>query len=460
MPSTSVSNTVFDKYSGEPIAAIAEASKEEADAAVKAASDAFNSEILPPHTRFEVLARASQLVEVHAAELAKLLVREVGKTIFEARVEVASAIASILNSAEEAKRIHGEMIPIDGNAGSEQKLAFTLRVPSGPVCAITPFNSPLNIAAHKISSALAAGSSVVIKPSEVAPLSTIRLLELFSEAGLPSGYLNAVFGGATLGEQLCQDERFSRYSFTGGTAAGRKVAAAVGLRPVTLELGPAAPTFVHEDADLDRAAKRCQLAAFAIAGQVCTSVQRLFVHETILTQFLDRFLPLVAALKIGDPAREDTDVGPMISDAAAERAEEWVQKAVQGGAHVLVGGHRTGRMFAPTVLTGVTLEMDVYRREAFAPVVCIVPYTDLVPAISQANDLGGGLQAGIFTRDLKVAFEYARRVRAGAVMVNDTSRFRVANMPFGGVGESGIGREGPKYAIQELTDEKTVVVHL
>jgi len=452
---------VLDKYGESVIARVGEASATEVAEAVAAAEAAFESSPLDLDDRFRILATASESVRNEAEELAHTLVREVGKTIREARAEVVNAATALQNAAEEAKRVKGEMVPLAAEGGSGGPLAFTLRVPSGPTCAITPFNSPLNIVAHKVGSSIAAGNSVVVKPSEHTPLTTARFAEILAEAGLPRGVLNVVFGGPAIGAQLCNDQRFARYSFTGGHEAGRKVAAAVGVRPLTLELGPAGPTFVHHDADLELAAKRSAAAAFGIAGQVCTSVQRLYVNERVFDDFMALLLDVVGALRLGDPMDEETDVGPVMTEAAAERAEGWVADAVAGGARVELGGRRERRMFEPTVLTGTTPDMDVFRHEAFAPILCVVPYSEMLPAVKADNKVShGGLQAGIFTTDLATAFAFARSVRAGGVMINDTSRFRVAHMPFGGVGRAGYGKEGPEFAIRELTDSRTVVLHL
>ncbi len=460
-PSPERAISVQDKFSGEVIASVTAASAEEVSEAAAAAEAAFEADELTPSERSTVLAEAGRLVRLEAEELARTLVREVGKTIREARTEIANAAAALQNAAEEAKRVAGEVVPIGANPGSEGRLAFTLQVAAGPVCAITPFNSPFNIVAHKAGSAIAAGNSVVVKPSEHTPLSTIRFAELMALAGLPAGHLNVVFGAGEVGAALCADPRFARYSFTGGHEAGRKVAAAVGVRPLTLELGPAGPTFVHFDADLDLAARRSVAAAFGIAGQVCTSVQRLYAHERVIDDLMSELVPLVEGLRLGDPMDEQTDVGPVMLEAAAARAETWISDALSRGARLEAGGSRRGRLFEPTVLTRVAPDSDVFRCEAFAPLLCVVPYSDLLSAVRQDNTIsGGGLQAGIFTRDLGTAFAFAKAVRAGGVMINDSSRFRVANMPFGGTGRAGYGKEGPQYAIREMTDARTVVLHL
>ncbi len=452
---------VLNKFSGEVIAQIQEATPEQVQQAVDAAQVAFEGEEISPHRRFQILEKASRLVLENAKPLAEMLVQEVGKTIRESRAEVNSAAAALLNAAEEAKRIDGETIPVEANPGSERRFAVVMHTPSGVVCAITPFNAPLNQAAHKVASAIAAGSPVVLKPSEQTPLTAFRLAEILMEAGLPAGHLAVVFGrGSSVGEQLLQDPRFSRYSFTGSARTGRHILETVGIRPVALELGSNAPTIVFPDADLEQAALAARASGYAIAGQVCTSVQRLYVHENVIEDFTRIFVEKVEQLKLGDPMDDTTDVGPVLTDAAAERAEQFLSDAIQSGAKVLIGGKREGRMFQPTVLNNVNHPMAVVCQEVFAPIVNIMPFTDTNEVIREANDSEFGLQAGIFTKDIKTAFYMAKRLRYGGVMINDASRYRAANQPYGGVKDSGMGREGPKYAIRELTDFKTVVFNL
>lgn len=452
---------VLEKFSGTLFAEVQEATDWEVDEAVSAAQAAFEDGPLSPHQRFQILETASRRIKADSKALSELLVREVGKTIREARAEVAAASAAILNAAEEAKRIDGETIPVDANPGSERRFAVVLHTPSGPVCAITPFNAPLNQAAHKVASAIAAGNPVVLKPSEQTPVTAYRLAQILTEAGLPPGQLGLIYGrGSTVGERLLRDPRFARYTFTGSSRTGRHILSTVGIRPVALELGSNAPTIVFADADLNLAAVASMSSAFAIAGQVCTSVQRLYVHEDVLEKLTELFVTAVKRLKVGDPMDEGTDVGPMLTDTASEKAEQVLSDAVANGAKVLSGGHREGRLFQPTVLANAKRPMAVVCQEIFAPIVSIIPFSDTDEVIRESNDSEFGLQAGLFTRDIKTAFYVARRLRYGGVMVNDASRYRVPNQPYGGVKDSGIGREGPKYAIRELTDYKTVVFNL
>lgn len=452
---------VLNKYDGSVVDSIPEATSQDVDDAVAAADEAFSRASLSPHQRYTILNRTAQLMEKEAEELARTLVHEVGKTIKEARAEVKSAVAAVINAAEEAKRIDGETVPVDANPGSEGRFAVVMHTPSGPVCAITPFNAPLNQAAHKVASAIAAGNSVVLKPSEQTPLTAFCLAKNMQEAGLPDGLFNLVYGyGRPTGERLLNDHRFSRFTFTGSVAVGRHLLATVGVRPATLELGSNAPTIVFPDADLTQAATASRSSGYGIAGQVCTSVQRLYVHEDVVKEFTEIFVGLVKKLKLGDPMDETTDVGPMLTDTAAERAEGVLREAIEGGASLLTGGRRNGRLFEPTVVTNVRKDLTLICREIFAPIVSIIPFRDTDAVIREANDSEFGLQAGVFTRDLATAFYVARRLRYGGVMINDASRYRAPNQPYGGVKDSGMGREGPKYAIRELTDFKTVVFNL
>jgi acyl-CoA reductase-like NAD-dependent aldehyde dehydrogenase len=340
-------------------------------------------------------------------------------------------------------------------------MAFTIRVPRGVVCGITAFNSPLNMICHKVAPALASGNTVVMKPSELTPLSPTRLFELLLEAGFPPGHLNLVHGpGPEIGEWLVENQDINFYTFTGSARVGALIRERTGFRPVLLELGSISPTIVCEDADLDRAAARCVASAFRRAGQVCTSTQRLFVQRDIEADFRDRLKKGVSALQVGDPRDLRTDVGPMISEREASRAESWVQEALAGGATLVHGGGREGAVLHPTILANVDPRMRVVCEEIFAPVVSIIPYGTLDEAIAQANATPFGLAAGIFSKDITRAMAAARRLHVGLVHVNDASSSRVDLIPFGGVKQSGSGREGPKYAMQEMTEERLVTFNL
>src|SRR5690606_29550677 len=364
-------------------------------------------------------------------------------------------------SAEEAKRIEGEYIPIESSPGSENRLAFSMRVPVGVVCAITPFNVPLNLIAHKVAPALAAGNTVVLKPASYTPIVSIKLAELMEKAGLPKGYLNIVVGsGSEIGKQLMADERINLFTFTGSPMIGQKLKQETGIKKVLLELGSNSAVIVHEDADLDLAVKMCVGKSFATAGQVCISVQRLYVHENVYDAFMERFIEETNKLQIGNPFEESTDVGPMISEKEAIRVESWVQEAVEAGAQVVTGGKRDGVFYEPTILTNVHDDMKVSCEEVFGPVVGVRKYSDLDGCIRSINQSKYGLQAGIFTRNLNTAFHAARKIHVGGVIVNDASQYRADLMPYGGVKDSGSGKEGPKYAIREMTEEKVVVFNL
>lgn len=456
-------NTIEVKapYDGRIIGTIPEANGDDIEEAVSAAERVFKKTRLTPYERYEVLSKTSHLIRENKEDLSRTLAEEAGKPIKDARIEVDRAIQTFLISAEEAKRIHGDGIPVEASRGSENRIAFTIRVPVGPVCAISPFNFPLNLVAHKIGPAIAAGNTVVLKPSSYTPFTAIYLGKILMEAGLPSGFLNIIFGpGSTVGEALLANRKFALYTFTGSPSVGKHLKESIGLRRAILELGSNSATIIHNDASLDKAIPACVRAGFAYAGQVCISLQRIFLHREIRDRFLEGFIPAVESLKVGNPLDENVDVGPMISEDAAIRAENWINEAAFRGAKILAGGKREGNMVFPTVLTDVTREMKVVCHEVFAPVVTIHTYDGIDKAIEEVNDTDYGLQAGIFTEDIDIAFKVAREVQVGGIMINDTSMYRTDQMPYGGVKESGIGREGPKYAIEEMTDLRIIVLNL
>ncbi|SHE93626.1 Acyl-CoA reductase [Desulfofundulus australicus DSM 11792] len=451
---------VTNKYSGEVIARVAVASRKEVEEAVTAAERAFRENTLTPWQRYQILSKASELLLARREELGMIIAREAGKALKDALGEVTRAANTCRVSAEEATRICGEMVPI-GSAGAENRFAYTIRVPVGVVCAITPFNFPLNLVVHKVAPAIAAGNTVVLKPASATPLSSLSLCRILEEAGLPPGHLNVLVGsGDDVGEMLLRDPRVAHFSFTGSPAVGRRIAERAGLRRVTLELGSNSATIVHSDADLVKAARACGRMAFVNAGQVCISVQRILVQQDVAEPFCQLLVEEAEKLVVGDPTDLKTDVGPMISEDAARRAEQWVREAVAGGATVLTGGRREGNLFYPTVLTGVRPDMKVVCEEIFAPVVSVIPYENFEQALEMANDSPYGLQAGVFTRSLDLAMLAARKLEVGGVIINDTSVYRADEMPYGGVKGSGMGREGPKYAIQEMTETRVVVITL
>lgn len=455
---TAEKHVVANKATGQSLGAISVAGQREVTAAVDAAVHAYQTVQVEPYRRYEILMKASRLLIRNQQKLAQLLCAEVGKPMKEALAEVSRAEQTLLLSAEEAKRMTGEMVPLQGSSGCGSRWAFTLRVPVGVVCAITPFNFPLNLACHKIGPALAAGNAVIYKPATTTPLSAVMLCEVFAEAGLPAGYLNLLTGsGSQLGRFLTEDQRINFYSFTGSPAVGKSLARNTGLRRVALELGSNSANIVHHDTDIKAAAEICVRYAFANAGQVCISCQRVYVHQSVYQDFCDQAVAFAQQLKVGDPLDAATDIGPMISEQEAARAEAWVEEAVAHGAKVLTGGKRHKAWLEPTILTDVQPEMKVIRQEAFAPLFSIVPYQEISEAIALVNDSTYGLQAGVFTNSVNVVKNCAMKIAVGGVMINDGATFRTDNMPYGGIKESGLGKEGPQYTIREMTEEKLIV---
>jgi acyl-CoA reductase-like NAD-dependent aldehyde dehydrogenase len=452
---------VYHKYTGELLAELVEATADDVDRAVAAARAAMARERLPAYRRYLILRKVAEQMEAEAESLALGIAREGGKPLKDARAEVARAIQTVTLSAEEAKRIHGETVPLDAAPGSETKLGVFLRVPVGVVAAIAPFNFPLNLVVHKVAPAIAAGCAVVLKPASTTPLTSVRLCELFQEAGLPAGYLNLVLGpGSTVGMDLVRHPGVRMVTFTGSPAVGRQIHDAAGLKKVTLELGNNSANIVHKDADLPRAAKLLAQKAFSSAGQFCVSVQRIYVQEDVREEFESLLVSEAKALVVGNPEDPATDVGPMISEGEAKRVESWVEEALSAGARLLSGGERQGVMLPPTLLADVDPGMKVVAKEVFGPVASIVPYREFADAIRMVNDSTYGLQAGVFTRDLNLAWQAAQEIEAGGVIINDTSSYRVDLMPYGGMKESGIGREGPRYAVEEMTDIRMVAFQL
>lgn len=414
---------------------------------------------LSAYERYQILQRAAQGLEEAAERFARLLSLEVGKTIREARGEVSRAIQTVTLSSEEAKRISGEVVPFDSAPGSGDRIGFYLRVPIGVVGAITPFNFPLNLALHKVAPALAAGNSVILKPASATPLTSELLCRLLLQAGLPPKGISLVTGrGEEVGEALVRDEKVRMITFTGSLDVGRRIMQGLGLKKATMELGSNSAVIVEKDAILSEALPSIRDGAFALAGQVCISVQRVYVHKEIYDDFLDGFIPLVEGIRSGDPLDETTDMGPMISPQAAQRAKEWMEEAMGRGGKLLTGGGVKGSFMEPTVLTEVPRDCRVVSQEAFAPLVVVNPYGEFDKAIEEVNSSIYGLQAGIYTQDLDRALKAARRIEVGGVIINDISTFRVDLMPYGGVKGSGLGREGPKYAIEEFTEPKLVSI--
>lgn len=448
-----------DKFTGEPIIRLHHATPELVDRAVGAVATAQAEIDWPPADRAASLTRAADLVGAQAEQLAQLMVDDTGFTITDARGEVGRTRQTLLLSATAATQLEGEMVPIDAAPGIRNRMGFTYRAPIGVVGAVTPFNSPLNTVTHKIAPALAAGNGVVLKPAELAPASANALMRVLLDAGVPAGLLALVHGpGETVGHALIHDQRIGFLTFTGSTDVGRIIQEAAGIRPTQLELGSIASTIICADADIMNAAAKTVVGALRKAGQVCTSVQRLYVQRGIADTFLDAVIAELSRRKVGDPRSPDTLVGPMISLAAAERVEAWLDAALEGGAKILYGGGREGTVHQPTVVTDVPAEADLMRCEVFGPVVCVVPFDELDEAVRDANATPFGLAAGIFTRDISTALRTAQRMRFGGVHINETSASRVDVMPFGGVKASGHGREGPWYAAREMTEERLITI--
>jgi len=416
---------------------------------------------MPPHRRSKILEKTSELLTKYQDDVATIICREAGKAWKYSVGEVARAVETFKFAAEEGKRIHGETVPMDASVGAEKRFGFYFRTPVGVVVAISPFNFPLNLVAHKVAPAIAAGNTVVLKPATTTPITAIRLGEILMEAGLPGGVYNLVYGeGGTVGDWLVTDPRPAKVSFTGSPPVGQHIMSRAGLKKVTLELGNNSGTIIEADGDIDAAVPRCVVSAFANSGQICISLQRLYLHQAIATEFTRKFVEATAELKVGNPLDKDCDVGPMIDEKEAMRAEAWINEAVAQGAKVLVGGKREGRILWPTVLDNVRHDMKVICQETFAPLVSLVTYKDFDEALELLADSPYGLQAGLYTRDISKAFKAIRRVDVGGMMINDTSIFRVDHMPYGGNKMSGIGREGVRFAIEEMTNLRMVCFNL
>jgi len=451
---------VRSPYSGEVVGRVAKAGADETRRAVDAAAAAME-EPLPAHKRAEILVRVAGALGRRHDEVARLISDEAGKPMKAARVEASRAMSTYTFSAVEARKLAGAMIPMDASQAGEGKLAFTLRRPLGVVGAISPFNFPLNLVAHKIAPSLAAGCAVVLKPAAQTPLSALLLAELEDEAGLPPGWLNVVVGpSAEIGDVLVEDDRVKVITFTGSSGVGWKLAERSPRKRVNLELGNSTPLIVEADADLDAAVAATAQHGFSFAGQSCISIQRVYVQDGVYDEFVSALLPKVEALTLGDPADEETDVGPVIDEDARDRILEWVDEARSGGAEILTGGDLDGELIRPTVIANADAELKVSCQEVFGPVVTVNRYGALDEAIERANGTEFGLQAGIFTGSIRTAMRAAQELEFGGVTVNEAPTFRADQMPYGGVKESGNTKEGPAYAVRELTDERVVVIDL
>ena len=416
---------------------------------------------LSGYERWKILKKAAELIEARNEEVGRLISTEEGKIIAEGRGEARRAVETIMGSAEEAKRIHGETVPLDGDPSGGKRFGVTLRVPCGVVAAISPFNFPLNLVCHKVGPALAAGNAVVIKPATDTPLSALKLTEILLEAGLPPEGIQCLTGpGGEIGDALVADRRVRKITFTGSRDVGERICRLAGIKKVTMELGSNSPIIVMPDADLDKVAVAVAATGYANAGQVCISTQRVLTAGKVYGDFLDALKPRVAALTTGNQLDEKTKVGPMVREKDAVRVEEWVKEAVSTGARVVVGGQRRGAIYAPTVVADVKPEMRISRDELFGPAVAVTPFNNIDEAIALANDTIYGLSAGIFTENLEWAMKFAREVQSGNLHVNWGPQWRADLMPYGGLKESGFGKEGPRYAVEEMTELKMVVFHL
>lgn len=450
--------TVRDKYTLQPFATLSTPDVAQVHEAIAAAHAAFRRGAPIAYERGLILDRAAQLLETRAPEFVKAMQVEAGFTQNDAQGEVRRCLQTLRLSAEEARRLAGEMIPLAGAPGAAGRMGFTLRVPLGVVAAITPFNSPLNTVAHKVAPAFAAGNAVILKPSTHTPMTACLLAEVLLAAGMPAGFINLLHGSAEVVRLLQADQRVRFFAFTGSTEVGRQIQQSAGLRRTQMELGSIACTIVCDDASLDAALPKVLNAGYRKAGQVCTSVQLLLVHESRRAEVEQRLSQMVQALSYGDPHQPDTFVGPVISEDSAIRIEAWIAQAVAKGARRLAGGPRHKAVVPPTLLTDIADDMQVGCQEVFGPVVCIVPFQTLQQAIDRVNATPYGLATGLFTNRLTDAFAAAQQLEVGGVHINETSSSRVDLMPYGGSKDSGFGREGPHYAVQEMTEERIITI--
>jgi acyl-CoA reductase-like NAD-dependent aldehyde dehydrogenase len=416
---------------------------------------------LSGYDRYKILHKAAELMVARQEDLGRTISLEEGKILAEGRLEASRAVETILGSAEEAKRIHGETVPVDGAPGGAGKLAFTLRVPCGVVVAISPFNFPLNLVCHKVGPAIAGGNAVIVKPASDTPLSALKLTEILLEAGLPAEGIQCLTGpGGEIGDLLCSDRRVRKITFTGSRDVGEHICRVGALKKVTMELGSNSPVIVMPDADLEKVAQAVAATGYANAGQVCISTQRVLTAGKVYADFLAALKPKVEALTTGNQLDEKVKMGPMVREKDAVRVDEWIREAVSAGARLVTGGQRRGAVYAPTVVADVKPNMRISQDELFGPAVAVTPFDDIDQAIALANDSNYGLSAAIFTESLEHAMKFAREVQSGNLHVNWGPQWRADLMPYGGLKESGYGKEGPRYAVEEMTELKAVVLHL
>ncbi|WP_028390688.1 aldehyde dehydrogenase family protein [Bacillus cihuensis] len=449
---------LYSPHTNEFLSDIGQAEPADAIEAIVEANAAFQKfRNYPAHARAKILAKVADILEERSLECSEIMALEGAKSIRNAREEINRTVQTYRFAAEAAKSNYGEQIPMDAAEGGENRFGFTIRTPIGVVTAITPFNFPFNLVAHKVGPAIAAGNAIVLKPAEQTPISSLFLAEAFKEAGLPDGVLNIIPGkGDVLSEALTTHPYVKKVTFTGSVEVGHIIQQQAGFRKLTLELGSNSPFIIDEGVDIDQLIERSVMGAFSYNGQVCISIQRIYVHQSLYGEFLDRFVSRTKQLVIGSPLDEKTNITAVISKKSLDRLQSWINEAVQEGAKIECGGTVEGNVLAPTVLTNVNRDSKVSRFEVFGPVVCIAPFDTLDNAIAEANDSRYGLNSGIITPSIERAFYAATRLETGGVIVNDIPTYRIDNMPYGGWKDSGVGREGVKYAMREMMEEKFI----
>lgn len=451
------SYNIRNPFNDQTVGLLSKPGPDDIESAISSSVDGF-SEIKNLHTyeRVEILENAAGILEKQSRDIAEIISLEVGKAFKYSLIEVQRASSLFKFAAEEAKRIHGETVPLDILKGFENKIAFYTRVPIGIIAAITPFNFPVNLPAHKIAPAIAAGNSIVFKPSINGSITAYFLVKVLLEAGMPGNAINLLYGDGDTGELLVKDDRIRMISFTGSPGVGRAIMKNGGLKKYTMELGSNSALIIDKTADIAEAARKSVIGAFYNSGQVCISLQRIYVHADVMTSFVGRFIKETEKLKTGDPLDENTDIGPIINSDSKQRITEWMDEAVREGAKIELGGSFEGNIMKPTIFSGISPDMKISCLEAFAPIVSIVSFNDIGEAVRHVNDSIYGLQAGIYTNDIKTALYCVKHIDVGGVLINDIPTTRADHQPYGGVKESGIGREGAKYAIEEMTELKFV----
>ncbi len=452
---------IRNPYTGEAFDSVPAATVEDVDVAIKSAERGARAmRALSSFDRYEILTRAVALLNERKQDLGETITREEGKVLSEGLLEVDRCIQTMTWSAEEAKRLFGETIPLDAAPGNEMKFGFTVRVPVGVVAAVTPFNFPLNLVAHKVGPAIAAGNSVVIKPASDTPLSALKLTEILLDAGLPAEAIQCITGsGSTIGDAVVSHPLIRKVTFTGSQEIGEHITRTAGLKKVTMELGSNSPLIVMADADIEKVALATVQNGYANAGQACISTQRVYVDKAIYADYLDALSSKVSALTSGDPMAATVKVGPMVRESDAIRVESWINEAVSSGARLVAGGGRDGAVLSPSVLADVHPDMKVSREELFGPAVAVTPIDGITEAIKYANDTRFGLSAAVFTENIDNAMRFALEVHSGNININGGTQFRADHMPYGGLKDSGTGKEGPRYAVEEMTELKMVIIH-